>query len=68
MKLKEKAGGMSEKPGPRPSMSSAPHPKTFNLTMYKIHALGHYADTIRTLGTTDSYTTQIISSLSIPLV
>ena len=68
VKLKEKAGGMSEKPRSRPSMSSTPHPKTFNLSTYKIHALGHYADTIRTLGTTDLYTTQIVSSLSIPLV
>ncbi|KIK14700.1 hypothetical protein PISMIDRAFT_17112 [Pisolithus microcarpus 441] len=34
-------------------------PKTFNLSTYKMHALGDYADTIRMFGTTDSYTTQI---------
>ncbi|KIK17395.1 hypothetical protein PISMIDRAFT_111536, partial [Pisolithus microcarpus 441] len=36
-------------------------PKTFNLSTYKMHALGDYADTIRMFGMTDSYTTQIVS-------
>ncbi|KAI6122721.1 hypothetical protein EDD16DRAFT_1691796 [Pisolithus croceorrhizus] len=33
--------------------------KTFNLSTYKIHALGNYVDTIHMFGTTDSYLTQI---------
>lgn len=32
-----------------------------NLTSYKYHALGDYPDTIRRYGTTDNYTTQIVS-------
>ena len=40
---------------------SGARPKSFNLSTYKIHALGDYARTIRLFGTTDSYTTQIVS-------
>jgi hypothetical protein len=36
-------------------------PKTFNLQTYKVHALGDYVATIKRLGTTDSYSTQIVS-------
>jgi hypothetical protein len=36
-------------------------PKTFNLDTYKLHSLGDYANTIRQYGTTDSYSTQIVS-------
>src|ERR1700691_2683531 len=32
--------------------------KTFNLSTYKVHALGDYVRTIRMFGTTDSYSTQ----------
>ena len=32
----------------------------FNLSTYKLHALGDYADTIRQRGTTDSYSTQMV--------
>ncbi|KIO00574.1 hypothetical protein M404DRAFT_152432, partial [Pisolithus tinctorius Marx 270] len=42
------------------SMTSA-QLKTFNLATYKFHALGDYVNTICTFGTTDLYTTQIIS-------
>lgn len=35
----------------------------FNLIMYKLHALGDYVRTIRMFGTTDSYSTQPVSSL-----
>ncbi|KIK81964.1 hypothetical protein PAXRUDRAFT_14969 [Paxillus rubicundulus Ve08.2h10] len=34
-------------------------PKLFNLSTYKLHALGDYVNTIRMFGTTDSFTTQI---------
>ena len=43
--------------------SSSPHPKSFNLLTYKFHALGDYVQTIRLFGTTDSYTTQIVSTI-----
>lgn len=36
-------------------------PKHFNLKTYKHHALGDYVSTIRTYGTTDSYSTQPVS-------
>jgi hypothetical protein len=35
--------------------------KTFNLQTYKYHALGDYVDTIRRYGTTDSYSTEVVS-------
>ena len=35
--------------------------KQLNLRTYKYHALGDYVDTIRRLGTTDSYSTQSVS-------
>ena len=38
-------------------------PKGFNLLTYKVHALGDYVQTIRLFGTTDSYTTQIVSTI-----
>jgi len=34
----------------------------FNLSTYKLHALGDYVNTIRQRGTTDSYSTQMVSS------
>lgn len=37
-------------------------PKGFNLNTYKLHSLGDYADTIRQYGTTDSYSTQLVSN------
>jgi hypothetical protein len=47
------------------STSAAPHleaegplPKKFNLQTYKYHALGDHGYTIRTYGTTDSYSTE----------
>jgi hypothetical protein len=36
--------------------------KEFNLQTYKVHALGDYVSTIRQYGTTDSYTTAVVSS------
>jgi hypothetical protein len=37
-------------------------PKTFNLRTYKLHALGDYTASIRMFGTTDSYSTQLVST------
>lgn len=36
-------------------------PKAFNLNTYKTHALGDYANTIRQYGTTDSFSTEMVS-------
>ena len=36
---------------------------TFNLIMYKLHALGDYVRTIHMFGTTDSYSTQPVCVL-----
>ncbi|KIK11947.1 hypothetical protein PISMIDRAFT_121797, partial [Pisolithus microcarpus 441] len=43
------------------NQSGGPRPKVFNMLTYKIHALGDYVQTIKLFGTTDSYTTQIVS-------
>lgn len=52
-------------PGTAPSKAATTggkrRPKTFNLTTYKLHSLGDYVATIKTFGTTDSYSTQIVS-------
>ena len=37
--------------------------KNLNLHMYKYHALGDYPNTIQQMGTTDSYSTQIVRAL-----
>jgi len=42
--------------------SGARLPKQLNLKTYKFHALGDYVQTIRRLGTTDSYSTQHVGS------
>jgi hypothetical protein len=40
---------------------SGPKLKALNLSTYKFHALGHYPNTIRHFGTTDSFSTQPVS-------
>jgi hypothetical protein len=42
--------------------TSTRKPKTFNLRTYKLHALGDYTASIRMFGTTDSYSTQLVST------
>ena len=42
---------------------NGPRPKSLNLLTYKFRALGDYVQTIRLFGTTDSYTTQIVSTI-----
>jgi hypothetical protein len=41
-------------------LKTKPNKKLFNLFTYKLHALGDYVSTIRSFGTTDSYSTQIV--------
>ncbi|THU99539.1 hypothetical protein K435DRAFT_794881 [Dendrothele bispora CBS 962.96] len=45
--------------GKRKAVDTEPAHKSFNLSTYKIHALGHYVQFIHLYGTTDNYTTQI---------
>ena len=40
--------------------SSGPKVRQFNLSTYRLHALGDYPNTIREFGTTDNYTTQVV--------
>lgn len=42
--------------------------KNLNLFTYKYHALGDYVNSIRMFGSTDSYSTQIVSYHSLTLV
>lgn len=44
-----------------PPPPTAPKGRFLNLLTYKFHALGDYVRTIRLFGTTDSYSTQIVS-------
>lgn len=54
----------SEASGVAPSQSGGgPRPKPFNLNTFKNHNIDKYADTIERVGTTDSYTTGIVSAV-----
>jgi len=46
-------------------MSMGRRKKTLNLNTYKFHALGDYVETIKMYGTTDSYSTEPVSVISI---
>jgi hypothetical protein len=48
-------------------LRSSARSKKFNMNTYKIHALGDYVDTIRRLGTTDSYSTEVVSHFCFPI-
>ncbi|KAG2051821.1 hypothetical protein BDR06DRAFT_983417 [Suillus hirtellus] len=48
---------------PKVAEWTGPHPKSFNLFTYKLHALRDYVHSIRLFGTTNSYTTQIVGAL-----
>jgi hypothetical protein len=50
--------------GTRNGGSRSSKKKTLNLNTYKFHALGDYVTTIRLFGTTDSYSTQLVSSIA----
>jgi hypothetical protein len=43
------------------AVNSARQPKPFNLLTYKFHAVGDGPSTVREFGTTDSYSTWIVS-------
>jgi hypothetical protein len=56
---RSKHANASTKTAPPPG--GEPLRKTFNLQTYKYHALDDYSRTIRRFGTTDSYSTAIVS-------
>ncbi|KAH6901548.1 hypothetical protein BKA70DRAFT_1108581 [Coprinopsis sp. MPI-PUGE-AT-0042] len=63
-----KHGGNSNPPPLDPQ--AAAHPsgrlsKTFNLNTYKYHAVADYASTIRSFGTTDSYSSERVRGLTL---
>lgn len=45
--------------------STATKLRSFNMNTYKMHALGDYANTIQQLGTSESWSTQVVSSAEI---
>jgi hypothetical protein len=57
--LAAKKNLVSAAPGKR--KAAGPKHKSLNISTYKFHALGDYANTIRQRGTTDNYTTQPVS-------
>jgi hypothetical protein len=40
--------------------TAGPKKREFNLSTYKLHALGDYVNTIQEFGTTDNYSTQVV--------
>jgi hypothetical protein len=53
--------------GSEKKLSVKPKVRHFNLLTYKLHALGDYVQTIKLFGTTDSYSTQIVSLSLLPV-
>jgi hypothetical protein len=51
----------SKKPNPTKKGRPSDGKKTFNLCTYKYHSLDDYCRTIRWLGTTESYSTAVVS-------
>lgn len=62
-KAKESSATYSTAPQRPSSPDNEPKKKIFNLFTYKAHALGDYLKTIPQFGTTDSYSTQIVSKM-----
>lgn len=58
---KDQNGAQAQVRGGGEASKSGQRAKTFNIATYKYHALADYANTIRQFGTTDSYTTEIVS-------
>ncbi len=56
--VSEHTKGLAKKDG------SGHRQRTFNMSMYKIHALGDYPWAIQMFGTMDGFMTQVVSSRS----
>lgn len=57
---RHRAAERTSRHGTNAASAGGKRPKTFNLSTYKLHALGDYVETIKMFGTTDSYSTQIV--------
>jgi len=55
-------------PAPSTATPAGTKKKLFNLILIKLHALGDYVKTIKTFGTTDSYSTQPVWMLLLHLL
>ena len=55
----------SQNPAGTSSATGERRVKTLNLSVYKVHALGDYVYTIRLFGTTDSFSSQVVSPKSL---
>jgi len=53
--------GKSKAP-PKKTASDGPRTRLFNMSTYKLHALGDYVKSIWLFGTTDNFSTQVVSS------
>lgn len=53
----------SAPPPPPPQSKPKQKVKLFNINTYKTHALGDYVETIRRYGTSDSYSTELVSCI-----
>jgi hypothetical protein len=63
----KKDGGSRSEPKRGDESRKEPKMKVFNIQSYKHHSLGDYVETIRLFGTTDSYSTAVVSATSSPL-
>lgn len=61
-KSQSKSAASTEKRSKNSDSSTSPKLKSFNLDNYKHHSLGDYVQAIRDFGTTDSFSTQIVST------
>lgn len=62
-KAQSQRDGPSEAPETLAKAKKGRRKKVFNLSTYKVHALGDYARAIRLFGTTDGFTTRVVSDL-----
>jgi hypothetical protein len=52
-------------PGAEQNLEKTRRRKTYNMNTYKHHALGDYVEAIRTYGTCDSYSTELVREVSL---
>lgn len=55
-------GARQRKAAKKGTSAGERQPKTYSLRQFKLHALGYYPSTIRRLGPTDGYSTQLVRS------
>ena len=58
------AQGTKEAAKPTGNMTQSRKPHIFNMSTYKLHALSNYVTSIWLYGTTDNYSTQVVSEAS----